>query len=181
MSSLLPCFKAYDIRGRVPDVLNAPLAHALGRAVAEVLPANNVVLGRDARLSGPLLRDALANGLREAGASVTDIGLCGTEEIYYAAASQTTSQVSSQTTNPAADGPFDAGIMITGSHNPADENGFKLVRGGAIPVSGDSGLFALRDRVAALLAGGDKFTLNRLLKEVDIGMRELKAAAMRIR
>ena len=142
MSSLLPCFKAYDIRGRVPDVLNAPLAHALGRAVAEVLPANNVVLGRDARLSGPLLRDALANGLREAGASVTDIGLCGTEEIYYAAANHTAGE------------PFDAGIMITGSHNPADENGFKLVRGGAIPVSGDSGLFALRDRVAELLADG---------------------------
>ncbi|MEG6592808.1 phosphomannomutase, partial [Desulfovibrio sp. 1188_IL3213] len=132
MSTLLPCFKAYDIRGRVPDVLNAPLAHALGRAVAEVLPANNVVLGRDARLSGPLLRDALANGLREAGASVTDIGLCGTEEIYYAAANHAASQ--------SANGPFDAGIMITGSHNPADENGFKLVRGGAIPISGDSGL-----------------------------------------
>ena len=142
MSTLLPCFKAYDIRGRVPDVLNAPLAHALGRAVAEVLGANRVVLGRDARLSGPLLRDALANGLREAGASVTDIGLCGTEEMYYAAANHTAGE------------PFDAGIMITGSHNPADENGFKLVRGGAIPVSGDSGLFALRDRVAELLADG---------------------------
>ncbi len=135
MRSLLPCFKAYDIRGRVPDVLNS-------RAVVDVLGAKRVVLGRDARLSGPLLRDALANGLCEGGASVANIGLCGTEEIYYAAA------------NPAADGPFGAGIMITGSHNPADENGFKLVRGGAIPVSGDSGLFALRDRVAELLAGG---------------------------
>ena len=82
MSNTLSCFKAYDIRGRVPDVLNAPLAHALGRAVVEVLGARHVVLGRDARLSGPLLRDALASGLRQAGASVTDIGLCGTEEIY---------------------------------------------------------------------------------------------------
>ena len=139
MNTSLACFKAYDIRGRVPDALNAPLAHALGRAVVEVLGASRVVLGRDARLSGPLLRDALAAGLLQAGGSVTDIGLCGTEEIYYAAAHQ----------------PFDAGIMITGSHNPADENGFKLVRGGAIPVSGDSGLFALRDRVAELLAEGD--------------------------
>ena len=136
MNTPLSCFKAYDVRGRVPDVLNAPLAHALGRAVVEVLGARHVVLGRDARLSGPVLRDALAGGLRQAGASVTDIGLCGTEEIYYAAANR----------------PFDAGVMITGSHNPADENGFKLVRGGAIPVSGDSGLFALRDRVAELLA-----------------------------
>ncbi|MDD4701841.1 MAG: phosphomannomutase [Desulfovibrio sp.] len=133
---MLFCFKAYDIRGRVPDALNAPLAHALGRAVVEVFGARRVAVGRDARLSGPLLRDALTKGLIVAGASVTDIGLCGTEEIYYAAANQ----------------PFDAGIMITGSHNPADENGFKLVRGGAIPVSGDSGLFALRDRVKDLLA-----------------------------
>lgn len=139
VGNLLSCFKAYDIRGRVPNVLNAPLAHALGLAAVEVLGARRVVLGRDARLSGPLLRDALVGGLGAAGATVTDIGLCGTEEIYYAAANQ----------------PFDAGIMITGSHNPADENGFKLVRGGAIPISGDSGLFALRDRVAALLVQDD--------------------------
>lgn len=138
MDARLSCFKAYDIRGRVPDGLDAPLARALGQAVVEVLGARRVAVGRDARLSGPLLRDALAAGLAHAGASVTDIGLCGTEEIYYAA----------------ANGPFDAGIMITGSHNPADENGFKLVRGGAVPVSGDSGLAALRDRVGELLAAG---------------------------
>ena len=135
MSKALSCFKAYDIRGRVPGALNAPMAHALGMAVVEILGAKSVVIGRDARLSGPELRDALALGLREAGAQVTDIGMCGTEEIYYAAANQ----------------PFGAGVMITGSHNPADENGFKLVLGGAIPISGDSGLFALRDRVAAIL------------------------------
>ena len=135
MSNALSCFKAYDIRGRVPGVLNAPLAHALGMAVVEILGTKNVVIGRDARLSGPELRGALAQGLHEAGAQMTDIGMCGTEEIYYAAANQH----------------FDAGIMITGSHNPADENGFKLVRGGAIPISGDSGLFALRDRVAEIL------------------------------
>ncbi len=138
MDARLSCFKAYDIRGRVPDGLDAPLARALGQAVVEVLGARRVAVGRDARLSGPLLRGALAAGLAHAGASVTDIGLCGTEEIYYAA----------------ANGPFDAGIMITGSHNPADENGFKLVRGGAVPVSGDSGLAALRDRVGELLAAG---------------------------
>ena len=71
------CFKAYDIRGRVPGVLNAPLARALGRAVVEILGAKSVVIGRDARLSGPELRDALARGLREAGAQVTDIGMDG--------------------------------------------------------------------------------------------------------
>lgn len=132
-------FKAYDIRGRVPEALNPNLASALGRAMVAVLGARQVVVGRDARLSSPALRDALVEGLRSAGASVTDIGLCGTEEIYHAAAKL----------------PFDAGVMITGSHNPADENGFKLVRSGAIPVSGDSGLVAIRDRVGELLAEGE--------------------------
>ena len=136
MRNNFSCFKAYDIRGRVPGMLNAPLARALGRAVVEVLGADQVVIGRDARLSGPELADALTCGLCDAGAKVTNIGMCGTEEIYYAAANQ----------------PFGAGVMITGSHNPADENGFKLVRGGAIPVSGDSGLYALRDRVREILA-----------------------------
>ncbi|WP_297672512.1 phosphomannomutase [uncultured Desulfovibrio sp.] len=136
MDARLTGFKAYDIRGKIPDTLDAALARALGQAVVETLPARNVVIGRDARLSGPMLRDALATGMTDAGARVTDIGMCGTEEIYYAAAEQ----------------PFDAGIMITGSHNPADENGFKIVRGGAVPVSGDSGLPALRERVARLLA-----------------------------
>lgn len=74
MSNSLSCFKAYDIRGRVPGVLNAPLARALGQAVVEILGAQSVVIGRDARLSGPELRDALALGLHEAGAQVTDIG-----------------------------------------------------------------------------------------------------------
>lgn len=131
----LSCFKAYDVRGRVPDSLNSELAYALGRAVAEVLPARNVVVGRDVRLSGPELQRALSSGLAEAGASVTHIGLCGTEEIYHAAQAHG----------------FDAGIMITGSHNPADENGFKLVRAGSVPVSGDSGLKVIRDRVASIL------------------------------
>lgn len=146
MATSLSCFKAYDIRGRVPDVLNAPLARALGRAVVEILGAESVVIGRDARLSGPELHAALFQGLHQAGAQVTDLGMCGTEEMYYAAANR----------------PFDAGIMITGSHNPADENGFKLVRGGAIPISRDSGLFTLRDRVEAILAedGAAEATLD---------------------
>ena len=134
-TSSLAAFKAYDIRGRVPDTLNADLTFALGRSLAEILPSTSVVVGHDARLSGPMLSDALTAGLQAAGAKVTDIGQCGTEEIYYAAANQ----------------PFDAGVMITGSHNPADENGFKIVRGGAVPVSGDSGLNEIRDRVAQIL------------------------------
>ena len=134
----LSCFKAYDIRGKVPDPLSPELAFALGRAVAEHFAARRVVLGYDARLSGPVLHAALAAGLHQAGARVFSLGMCGTEEIYDAAARQD----------------FHAGIMIPGSHNPADENGFKLVLRGARPVSGDSGLHDLRDRVAAQLAAG---------------------------
>lgn len=135
MSQDLSCFKAYDVRGRVPEALNAGIARALGQAFAEIFKAREVVIGRDARLSGPVLREALTAGLTAAGARVTDLGLCGTEEIYYAAARQN----------------FDGGIMITGSHNPADENGLKLVRAGAVPLSGDSGLLELKARTARLL------------------------------
>jgi phosphomannomutase len=131
----LACFKAYDVRGRVPETLNPAIARAVGIAFAQVCGAHNVVIGRDARLSGAALRDALVLGLREGGAAVTDIGLCGTEEIYYAAFAKA----------------FDGGIMITGSHNPADENGFKMVRAGAVPLSGDSGLNSIAERTASLL------------------------------
>ena len=130
--STLDCFKAYDVRGAVPDVLSPQLVRAAGRAFVAETGARHAVIGRDARLSGPLLRDALCLGLRESGCEVTDIGMCGTEEIYYAAFAQ----------------PFDGGIMITGSHNPAHENGLKMVRAGAVPISGNSGLHAIRDRTA---------------------------------
>ena len=131
----LACFKAYDIRGRVPETLSAPLAFALGMALADVLGVQGAVVGRDARLSGPALRDGLVAGLQRRGVVVADMGMCGTEEIYHATARHD----------------WDVGIMITGSHNPADENGFKLVRRGAIPVSADSGLNTLHERVAELL------------------------------
>ena len=128
----LSCFKAYDVRGTVPHTLNPAIARATGRAFAAVIHARHVVVGRDARLSGPALRDALVLGLREGGAAVTDIDVCGTEEIYYAAFAHG----------------YDGGIMITGSHNPKDDNGFKMVRAGAVPVSGDSGLQDIRERAA---------------------------------
>ena len=84
----LSCFKAYDIRGKVPDPLSPELAFALGRAVAGHFGARSVVLGHDARLSGPVLHAALAAGLHQAGAQVFSLGMCGTEEIYDAAARQ---------------------------------------------------------------------------------------------
>lgn len=125
-------FKAYDVRGRYPSTLNEDLARNIGFAFVREFGAKRVVIGHDARLSGPALYDALAEGLRGAGADVIGIGMCGTEEIYFASFAED----------------FDGGIMVTGSHNPADENGFKMVRRGAVPVSGDSGLFAILDRIA---------------------------------
>jgi phosphomannomutase / phosphoglucomutase len=125
-------FKAYDIRGRVPDELNEDLARRIGNATSQLLGPGPVVLGRDVRLSSPALQDALAAGIVASGRDVIDIGLCGTEEVYF------------QTAHLGAAG----GIMVTASHNPMDYNGLKLVREGARPISGDSGLFAIRDSVA---------------------------------
>ena len=124
----LTCFKAYDVRGRVPDQLNADIAWRIGRAYGQFLKPKNVVVGHDVRFSSPDLSSALIRGLNEAGADVVNIGLCGTEEVYF------------QTFHSGVDG----GIMVTASHNPIDYNGLKLVREGSRPISGDSGLNEIR-------------------------------------
>ena len=129
----LPAFKAYDIRGRVPEELNDDLARKIGKALAARLGIGPVVLGHDVRLTSPGLQEALAAGLRGAGREVIDIGLCGTEEVYF------------QTDHLGAAG----GVMVTASHNPMDYNGMKLVREQARPISSDTGLFAISDTVAA--------------------------------
>jgi len=136
MSRTLTCFKAYDIRGRVPDELNEDIAYRLGLAFAQRFQPKRVALGRDIRHSSASLLNAIAHGLAKRGVEVLDLGLCGTEEIYWAAQ------------QPGIDG----GIEITASHNPIDYNGMKLVLGGAIPISGDSGLHELRDMTAASTA-----------------------------
>ncbi len=128
----LACFKAYDIRGRIPDELNENLAYRIGRAYAALLQPRKVAVGHDVRLTSPALSAAVTEGLLGSGVDVLDIGLCGTEEIYFAAFHHG----------------LDGGIMITASHNPMDYNGMKLVREQAKPISGDSGLFAIRDRAA---------------------------------
>ncbi len=122
-------FKAYDIRGRVPDQLNEDLAMRIGRAFAMHLKPRQVVVGRDIRTSSEALCKALSDGLRAGGADVLDLGLCGTEEVYFATFSEGVC----------------GGIMVTASHNPSDYNGMKLVREQARPISGDSGLNTLRD------------------------------------
>ena len=124
-------FKAYDIRGRVPDELNEEMAYRIGWSFVQLFSAEKVVVGRDARLSSDSLTKALIRGLMDMGCDVVDIGLCGTEMIYFA-----TSFLG-----------VDGGIMVTASHNPMDYNGMKLVRKGSIPLSGDGELRALEDLV----------------------------------
>ena len=133
----ITCFKAYDVRGRVPDQLNDDIARRIGRAYADVVKPRQVVVGHDIRLTSEAIKAAVTEGLLEQGVDVYDIGLCGTEEIYFA------------TSHAGMDG----GIAITASHNPKDYNGMKFVREESRPISGDTGLFDIKK-----LAEQDQFT-----------------------
>ncbi|PCJ19195.1 MAG: phosphomannomutase [SAR86 cluster bacterium] len=124
MINEITCFKAYDVRGRVPDQLNSDIAYRIGKAYAEFLKPKQVVVGFDIRLSSEELCTFLCKGLTSAGVDVINIGLCGTEEIYFATSHLKT----------------DGGIVVTASHNPADFNGMKFVREESKPISGDTGL-----------------------------------------
>jgi phosphomannomutase/phosphomannomutase/phosphoglucomutase len=121
-------FKAYDLRGRIPSELNEDVAYRVGRAYAEFVKPKKVIVGRDIRLSSELLGKALEQGLLDSGVDVYDIGLCGTEVVYFATFAQE----------------MDGGIMVTASHNPPDYNGMKFVREGSRPISGDNGLQDIR-------------------------------------
>ncbi|MFZ2288216.1 MAG: phosphomannomutase CpsG [Halopseudomonas yangmingensis] len=125
----LTCFKAYDIRGQLGTQLNEDIAYRIARAFARFLQPRRIVLGGDVRETSPLLKAALANGLRDEGVDVLDIGMVGTEEVYFA------------TFHLGVDG----GIEVTASHNPIDYNGFKLVREGSRPISADTGLAQIRE------------------------------------
>jgi phosphomannomutase len=125
----LTCFKAYDIRGQLGEELNEDIAYRIGRAYGEYLKPKRIIVGGDVRLTSEALKFALANGLRDAGADVFDIGLSGTEEVYFA-----TFHLK-----------MDGGIEVTASHNPMNYNGMKLVRENAQPISGDTGLFAIKE------------------------------------
>ena len=133
MTAKLSCFKAYDIRGRVPEELNTDIAYRLAHAYSKRFSPQRMALGRDVRDSSESLLHALAWGFIENGVEVLDIGLGGTEEIYWVAQ------------QPGVDG----GVMVTASHNPKGYNGMKLVRADAIPISGDSGLRELEALTAA--------------------------------
>jgi phosphomannomutase/phosphomannomutase/phosphoglucomutase len=130
----LTSFKAYDVRGRIPDELNDTLAYQIGQAFAGFVQPRRVCVGRDIRLTSESLCTALIRGLTDSGVEVHDIGLCGTEGVYFAT----------------FDGGYDGGIMVTASHNPPDYNGMKFVREQSKPISADTGL---KDMARAIETG----------------------------
>jgi phosphomannomutase len=141
--SEIRCFKAYDVRGRVPEELNDEIAYRIGRAYAAFIEPERVAVGRDIRLSSAALAASLSRGLTDAGVDVVDIGVGGTEMVYFATFSRG----------------LDGGIMITASHNPPDYNGIKMVRAESRPISADTGLEDIRrlaeqNRFAAARATG---------------------------
>ncbi len=126
--SELTCFKAYDIRGKLGEELNTDIAYRIGRAYGEFLKPKKVTVGGDARATSEELKLAVAEGLMDSGVDVIDIGMVGTEEIYFSAFHLD----------------VDGGIEVTASHNPIDYNGMKLVKQGSRPVSGDTGLLDIK-------------------------------------
>ncbi|HWR81960.1 MAG TPA: phosphomannomutase/phosphoglucomutase, partial [Candidatus Deferrimicrobium sp.] len=124
-------FKAYDVRGTVPEQLNADVAYRIGYHLAGLLKPNSIAVGRDMRLSSEELFDGLTRGINDYGVDVIDLGLTSTDGLYFAVGKFG----------------YDGGVMITASHNPKDYNGFKICRAGAEPLSGQDGLNDIRDRL----------------------------------
>ncbi|HEY8107883.1 MAG TPA: phosphomannomutase/phosphoglucomutase [Gaiellaceae bacterium] len=131
-------FKAYDVRGLYPAELDEAGAEAIGRAYVQQFEPRRMAVGRDMRLSSPAMQEALMRGATSAGADVVDLGLVGTEMVYFAVGSLG----------------LEGGAMVTASHNPKEYTGMKLVRRGALPVGGESGLLDVRDRALASDAPG---------------------------
>ncbi len=155
----LSCFKAYDIRGRLNVDLDAGIAYRIGRGFARALGAQRVVLGRDCRASSEELSSSVAAALIAEGAEVLDLGLCGTEEMYFA------------TSHFQADG----GICVTASHNPMDWNGMKMVRAGSAPLDAETGLSAIR-----ALAEANQFGPARTGQITDISAEARHAYVARV-
>jgi len=130
-------FKAYDVRGIYPTELDEEGAYAIGRAYVEQFEPQQIAVGQDMRLSSPAMAKAVMEGAADGGADVLDVGLVGTEMVYFAVGQLE----------------LDGGVMVTASHNPKEYTGMKIVRAGALPVGGDSGLMEIRDR--ALISFGE--------------------------
>ena len=147
----MKCFKAYDIRGRVPDELNEDIAYRLGRAFARTVGKGDIVVGYDIRCDSPPFAHAITRGLNDEGRDVIDIGLGGTEETYF----------------HTFDRGVAGGIMVTASHNPIDYNGMKLVREGARPISGDTGLRDIERLVEENDFGAPQAARGKVIQEHD--------------
>lgn len=150
----LSCFKAYDIRGKVPDQLDNELAYDIGRSFVALYGLEKVVIGRDIRLSSEELAAALTAGMCDMGADLLDLGLCGTEEMYHAVFSQEENGV-------------DGGVIVTASHNPADYNGMKFVVRGARPVTGESGLAEMAKMISEKSCPEADAAVGKLIPFVD--------------
>jgi phosphomannomutase len=156
MSGPISGFKAYDYRGRIPHELNPQVAYRIGRAYAEWLRPKRVIVGRDIRLSSPELSAAVTQGLLDSGVDAYDIGLCGTEVVYFATFAEQ----------------MDGGIMVTASHNPTDYNGMKFVKQQSRPISGDTGLkeiqkIAETDRYSTPAKQGARHQLDIMPKYIE--------------
>src|SRR3954469_7757400 len=123
-------FQAYDVRGIYPSDLDEEGAYAIGRAYVDQFEPRRIAVGRDMRLSAPTMAAALIDGAADGGAEVLDLGLVGTEMVYFAVGELG----------------LDGGVMVTASHNPGEYIGMKIVRRGALPVGSESGLYDVRDR-----------------------------------
>lgn len=150
------CFKAYDIRGQLGEELNEDIAYAIGRAMAIELKPKDIVVGGDIRLTSEALKLALAKGLQDEGVNVIDLGMTGTEEIYF-----TTSYLN-----------VCGGVEVTASHNPLDYNGMKLVRANSKPISGDTGLHAIKATAEKIIDGN--FPLQTFITKGKYTTRNLK-------
>jgi phosphomannomutase len=146
-------FKAYDVRGIYPDELDEAGAYAVGRAYVEEFEPRRIAVGRDMRLSSPPMADAVMRGAADAGADVLDIGMVGTEMVYF-----TVGELG-----------LEGGVAVTASHNPKEYTGMKIVRRGALPVGGDSGLLDIRTRA---LTGASQGTGPKgTIREEDVWPR----------
>jgi phosphomannomutase len=158
-------FKAYDLRGKVPEDLDARIAYKVGRAYCELYNPQRVAVGFDIRTESPMISNALMRGLVDGGATVENIGLCGTEEVYFAT----------------FNGKLDGGVMVTASHNPKGHNGMKLVKEESRPISQDTGLLDIKalvdkneysspsEKTGSINIDSDKsFYIQHLLSYIDV-------------
>lgn len=135
-------FKAYDVRGIYPSQINAEVVHRIAQAYTHILKPKTIVIGHDMRLSGEEFSAAAVKGFTEMGVHVVDIGLVSTDQLYYAAANLE----------------VDGGIQITASHNPKEYGGLKMVREKGRPISGDSGIYEIRDMVISVRQLADEIS-----------------------